>query len=116
MRRIRSPVRSPAHASEIQERHQDRGSREHSPREELNQSAPTSESTPSSVRRRRPNILELAHNLAQERGQFIPRVERNQSTSSLDIYGLATSKDLRLCWFYQPLSSGSSTGEEATEH
>ena len=66
MRRIRSPVRSPAHTSEIQGRHQDRSSREErsrsAPREESKQSAPTSESTPSSVRRRRPNIFELAYN------------------------------------------------------
>jgi hypothetical protein len=84
-------------------------------REELNQSAPTSKSTPSD-RRRRPHFLELFH-LAEERGQHIPRVERNQSASSSDPYGLYPSGQPRLHQeLSRPLSSGSSTGEEATEH
>ena len=66
--RMHHPDGRSVHTSEFLGRHRDRSSRdrssrEHSPREELNQSAPTSKSTPSFIHRRRPNIFELAYNL-----------------------------------------------------
>ena len=66
----------------------------------------TSEST-SPYRPQRPHFTELIR-LAEERGQIIPRVELDQSTSNS-----YTSQDIRLMRY---LSSESSTGEEATEH
>ena len=43
--------------------------------------------------------------------------EPNQSASSLDIYGSMTTEEVRFRQpLSRPLSSGSSTGEEATEH
>ncbi len=67
---------------------------------------------PSSDRPQRPHFHELIR-LAEQRGQPVPRVGLNRSASSDDPYRSCTSQELRL---RRPLSSESSTGEEATEH
>ena len=102
--RVRHYGRS-VHTSELFGRHRDRSSREHSPREELNQPAPSTVPFGSPTREE----LRLHQPVSIE--------EPNPSASSLDIYGSMTTEEVQFRQpLSRPLSSGSSTGEKATEH